>query len=255
MTDHTEGSHSPFHPRLLLVATQFLSSLPPLSRRPVDARQLGQAIAFFPLVGLWMGGLLLAADWLLGGLVAAPLKAALLLGLWLLLSGGLHVDGLLDSFDGLFGGRTQEQRLEIMHDEAVGAFGFAAGAVLLLLKYSALQAAGGLAAALLLAPVLGRWAMAMAIVAFPYARREGLGSAMKTHAGPTQVVLASLVALAAAWLVAGLLGLLALAALGLLLLGAGRVVLARVPGFTGDVYGALCEISEVLVLILLAGRL
>lgn len=219
----------------------------------MSARQLGLAVGFFPLVGLWMGGVLVAADWLLGDLFAAPLRAALLLGIWLLLSGGLHLDGLLDAFDGLLGGHNPERRLEIMRDEATGAFGFAGGAILLLVKFSALQSSAALATALLLTPVLGRWAIALAIVAYPYAREEGLGSAMKAHAGWQQALLASLLALAVSWFGAGWWGLLLLGAVGVLVLAVGAFVRRRIPGFTGDIYGALCELSEALVLLLMAG--
>src|SRR3990172_5460697 len=161
MTNQKQSPLAFLSPRLLLVALNFLTALRLPGAASAGARQLGGAVGFFPLVGL--------------------LVAALLLSLWILLSGALHLDGFLDACDGLFGGRSPEQRLHIMRDEAIGAFAFAGGAILLLLKFTALQETAP--AALLLAPTLGRWAMALCIVAFPYARPEGLGSAMKAHAG------------------------------------------------------------------------
>jgi adenosylcobinamide-GDP ribazoletransferase len=189
----------------------------------------------------------------LAAALPAPLNAALLLSLWILLSGALHLDGFLDACDGLFGGHSAEQRLEIMRDEAIGAFAFAGGAMLLLTKFGALQ--GGSSAALLLAPTLGRWAISLCIVTFPYARAEGLGSAMKAHAGWRQVLLATTIAATAAWLAAGGWGLLALATIGLFVALLGRFVLGRIPGFTGDLYGAACESSEALVLLFFAAVL
>ena len=248
MTNQKQSPLAFLSPRLLLVALNFLTALRLPGAASAGARQLGGAVGFFPLVGLLLGALLLGAQRLLAAALPAPLAAALLLSLWILLSGALHLDGFLDACDGLFGGRSPEQRLHIMRDEAIGAFAFAGGAILLLLKFTALQETAP--AALLLAPTLGRWAMALCIVAFPYARPEGLGSAMKANADWRQALLASLVAIAAAWFAAGWLGLLAVGALLVLVILLGRFVLGLIPGFTGDLYGAACELGETLVLLI-----
>ncbi len=105
------------------------------------------------------------------------------------------------------------------------------------------------AAVLVLVPTLGRWAMSLAIVAFPYARPEGLGRAVKDHAGWGQVVLATTLALALAGLTQGWPGLAAMGLAAATTWVVARFALARVPGLTGDLYGAICEMVEVVTLL------
>lgn len=232
-----------------LAAVQFLTIAPPLVRRAFTPAELGRAVGYFPLVGLLIGGFVIGLDRLLASFLPSNVTAALVLTGWILCSGALHLDGFLDSCDGLFGGRTPEDRLRIMRDERVGAFAVIGGVLLLLVKYQALTAISPRSAPLGLAPVLGRWGMGLAVVAFPYARAEGLGRAMKHHAGWSQALLASAIAIAAAWFAAGWIGLVILSLCGALIFLLARFVLTRLPGLTGDVYGALCELLEVLVLL------
>ena len=233
----------------LAAAFQFLTSIPPLVRRGFAARELGRAVGWFPLVGLAIGGILIGLKIGLGGIFPVSIMAVLLLASWLLLTRALHFDGFLDSCDGLFGAFTPERRLEIMRDSRVGAFAIAGGGLLLLSKYAALteiQYLNGL----LLAPVLGRWACALAIFAFPYARQQGMGRDMKDEVGWAQVLLATLIAGAATWAFAGQWGLLALLAAGALTWLLGRFMLRRIPGLTGDSYGAIVEIVELAALLM-----
>lgn len=235
-----------------LAALQFLTLVPPIVRRAFTMEELGRAVGFFPLVGVLLGGLLIGLERALSPLFPANLIAALVLAGWVIATGALHIDGFLDALDGLFGGHTPEMRMEIMHDERIGAFGFAGGVILLLLKFALLTALPGRAAALLLTPTLARWGMTLGIVLFPYARPKGLGRAMKDHAGWTQAALATVIALATAWLGGGLVGLAALALTGLLTWAVARFVLARIPGLTGDIYGALGETVELVLLLFFA---
>jgi len=237
-----------------LAAFQFLTLVPPVVRRPFAPLEMGRAVGYFPLVGVLLGGLLVGLDRGLARLFPADVSAPLLLAAWVIATGALHLDGFLDACDGLFGGHTIEARLRIMRDERVGAFGLAGGVLLLLLKYAALAAAPHRAVALLLAPTLARWGMTLAVILFPYARAQGLGRAMKDHAGWVQAALATGIALATAWFAGGWLGLAALGLAGVATLGAARFVLARLPGLTGDIYGAICETVEVLVLLLFAAE-
>jgi adenosylcobinamide-GDP ribazoletransferase len=232
-----------------IAALQFLTLVPPIVRHLFTPSEMGWAVGYFPLVGALLGGLLALLDRGLSTLLPAGVVAALLLLVDLLLTGALHLDGFLDSCDGLLGGHTPEARLEIMRDERMGAFGVAGGILALLLKHAALTAMPSRAAALICAATAGRWAMTLAVVAFPYGRVSGLGRALKDHAGPTQAILASVIALAVVWLAAGWWGLGALAVAGALLWLTARYALARLPGLTGDIYGAICILVEVVVLI------
>jgi adenosylcobinamide-GDP ribazoletransferase len=171
------------------------------------------------------------------------------LTVWVLATGALHLDGFLDSCDGLFGGRTAEARLRIMRDERAGAFAVIGGVLLLLVKYACLAALASRAAALIVAPAVARGGMAVAVVAFPYARPEGLGRCMKDHAGWWQAALSGIIAVAAATLAAQWLGLVVVAVAVATTGAVAVLVLRRLPGFTGDVYGALCEMLEAITLL------
>jgi adenosylcobinamide-GDP ribazoletransferase len=241
-----------------LTALQFLTISPPFIRRLFTPAELGRSVAYYPLVGALLGLALLLANLLLGYAFPGQLRAALLLALWVILTGALHLDGFLDTCDGLLGGFTPEQRMTIMRDERVGAYALAGGILLYLIKFSALTALHT-PAGLLLAPTLGRWGIAMALVAYPYARPSGLGRDMKDHATRRQAILATIFALLvvplAAWLGAGWSSLLAFAGAALVTWGAARFTLRRIPGLTGDIYGALNELVETSVLVLLALRI
>ena len=230
-------------------ALQFLTIAPPLIRRPFTAAELGRSVGWFSLVGAVLGACLAGVDWGLGLLFPPGVSAALLLTSWVLLTGGLHLDGFLDSCDGLFGGHTPEARLRIMRDERVGAYAVIGGVLLFLVKYACLASLLDRTAALVVAPTLGRWGMAVSVVIFPYARAEGLGRTMKDQAGTKHAALAGLVALAAAVLTAGWVGAAAFVISLVATAAIATFVLVRLPGLTGDVYGAQCELLEALTLL------
>jgi adenosylcobinamide-GDP ribazoletransferase len=231
-------------------AWQFLTIAPPLVRRLFTEQELGASVAFFPVVGLLIGALLSIVAAALRWLLPAEVASVLLLAAWVVMTGGLHFDGFLDSCDGLFGGRTPEDRLRIMRDHRVGAFAVIGGVLLLLLKYAALGRLQQPTAALILACVLGRWLICLAILLFPYGRTAGLGRSMKDHAGPKHGVWATLIAVLAVVAIAPIWGTIAMIAA---MIAGGitvRVTLKRLPGLTGDSYGAVCELGEAAVLVL-----
>jgi len=232
----------------LLTAFQFLSTFPPVIRRAFTAQELGRAVGFFPLVGLALGGIFYGMEVGLGLIFPAQVVAVLILAAWLLLTRALHFDGFLDTCDGLFGGFTPERRLEIMRDSRVGAFGVAGGGLLLLAKFAAILSLSHISG-LLLAPVMGRWVLSMAIFAFPYAREKGLGRDMKDNVKWSQVILATAITLLVAWFFASWMGLLAFVLAGIVLWLGASFILHRIPGLTGDSYGALCELTELAVLL------
>jgi len=164
----------------LLTAFQFLTTFPAVIRRAFTTRELGRAVGYFPLVGLALGGVLYGLGSGLELIFPAHVVAVFILAIWLLLTRALHFDGFLDTCDGLFGGFTPERRLEIMRDSRVGAFGVAGGGLLLLAKYVAIISLPHLTG-LLLAPVMGRWVLSIAIFAYPYARDKGMGRDMKDN--------------------------------------------------------------------------
>jgi adenosylcobinamide-GDP ribazoletransferase len=215
---------------------------------------MGRAVGFFPLVGLLLGALLALLDWGLSFIFDATISMALVLAASIATTGALHLDGFLDACDGLFGGYTPEKRLEIMRDERVGAFGLAGGVLLLILKWSALVASRDRTVALILALTLSRWAISLALATAPYARTKGVGRDMKDHTSVGQVLLSTLIAIGIATLAGRWLGLIALLAAALTTWLAVRLALSKLPGLTGDLYGATSELIEAIVLLVYAAR-
>ena len=230
-------------------ALQFLTILPPLVKRPFTSAEMGASLAFYPLVGLLLGGILVAFRQLALENLPPTVSAALTLSLWVVLSGALHLDGFLDTCDGLLGGWTPEKRLEILRDEHHGAYALAGGVLLLLTKYSLLATPGFPVLALLLAPAFGRWGMTMAVLGFPYQRPQGVGRAIKDAATWREGLIATGWVLIAASLTFSFQSWMALVVVMVVVWGGARLTLRLIPGLTGDIYGALNELSELAVLL------
>lgn len=234
-----------------MTALQFLTVAPTIIRRQFTPQELGGAVAYFPLAGLLLGVILALADALLALVFPPVVRSAVLVAVWVLLTGALHLDGFLDSCDGLFGGHSPEKRLAILRDERVGAYALAGGILLLLMKFAAILSLPQRWEALLLAPVLSRWGISLAIVAFPYARQEGLGKLMKDHASWLQAGLATFFALLVTWLTLHTTGLLLILLALIIMWLVARLALRLIPGLTGDIYGAINEIIELVILLAL----
>lgn len=236
------------------IALQFLSSLPISLPGMPQPRALGRSLLYYPLVGLLFGVLL----WGLNALLADTpllLHAALLLTAWVLLSGGLHLDGLADSADAWLGGfGDRERTLTIMKDPRSGPIAVVALVLVLLLKFCALLALieQQHSVALLIVPLIGRSALLGVFLTTPYVRAGGLGQALADHlprkAGWWVLGLSAV----ACVLLAGVAGLwaLGLAAAGFVWLR--QLMMRRLGGTTGDTAGALLELLEVGMLVGLA---
>ncbi len=238
--------------RKLLAATGFLSILPlPGSKRlfsapVVDASPLSGG-EYFPLVGALLALLLAGAALLLAPLFPQPVLAALLVVGLVILTGGLHLDGLMDTCDGLFGGLTRERKLEIMRDSRVGSFGVLAGICALLLKFACLVCLGkhNLPAILLVTLPAARWALVLALRLFPGARTSGLGATFRQDITPRKLALACILTLLLVLLGAQLAGLLVLGVMTLCALALGAWITRQLGGLTGDTYGAIAESAEI----------
>jgi adenosylcobinamide-GDP ribazoletransferase len=202
---------------------------------------------------LAIGGLLVLTDGL-ARVAGFPgvVRAALVMVAMVVITGGLHLDGLMDSLDGLFGGHSAAQRLEIMRDSRVGSYAVLGACCLLLLKLAALGAMHDQARvrALLLAPVLGRWSIVLAAALFPPARPDGLGAAFRAGLTTRRFALAAGITLAIAILTGGSGLPVFLASCGATW-WIGRLIMGRIHGLTGDSYGALVELNETLALLLM----
>ena len=235
-----------------LAAVAFLTVFPIPRRGCLESSQLARASRWFPLVGLGIGALLAAADWLLGMAFADPVRVAVLLLSGLAISGALHLDGLMDTCDGYFAPVTPARRLEIMRDSHIGSFGVAGAGLILIGKWAALMSLDETPrwAALVLMAVLSRWGMSLAVGAFPAGRTEGLGYLVRAAIRPIDLWLAGGVSLALSVVVLGLAGAMLWVGVSLAVWLAGRALMRRLPGLTGDCYGGLAEMAELVALML-----
>lgn len=235
------------------IALQFLTRLPVTLAGMPTPEQVGRSLLFYPLVGLLIGLLLLAAQHLLGD-SAVLLQAALLLALWVGISGGLHLDGLADSADAWVGGFGDKQRtLDIMKDPRSGPIAVVVLVLLLLLKFAALVALleNGSGLLVVLVPWLARCLLPLLFMTTPYVRAGGLGQALAEYLPHRQLPWV-LAINALAMLLFGWPALLALLVAGGVFIWLRSLMRKRLDGTTGDTAGALLEIAECAVLVALA---
>jgi adenosylcobinamide-GDP ribazoletransferase len=238
-------------PCTLPLALTFLTKIPWPWRGQADAHALARSMFWYPWVGALLGVIFWGAWWGLSHILPPAAAAAILVALTVFITGGLHLDGLADTLDGLGGGRTPQDRLRIMKDSRVGAFGVMGLILALLLKYSLILggAAAGWGREIILFPMLSRFGMALLAYLSPYARPEGgLGQAMATGVAGRTVAGATVSALGLAFLAAGWSGLIIMAAAAGLVWLASVYFRRQLGGVTGDVFGAVNEILEVAAL-------
>lgn len=235
-----------------LSALRFLTVLPLPWRKEDAGGATARSLGYFPLVGLLLGLILAGLDRVLGLVFPPAVTGALLATALVGLTGALHLDGFIDTCDGLASRGNAADKKVAMRDSRAGAIGVVGGVMILLLKYSALVSLPGpwRFAGLALMPVFGRCAMVYAIQAFPYARPQGLGRIFKDSARPIDLLAAGALTLALAVVFFRLEGVaLFLGALFVAWLWSG--FLARsFDGLTGDNYGAVNEAVEVAVLLM-----
>ncbi|MGH8328114.1 MAG: adenosylcobinamide-GDP ribazoletransferase [Steroidobacteraceae bacterium] len=251
-------------PRAARVALQFLTRLPLRIEPPPKAREIGLSLAFYPIVGLTLGAVLWGAA-LTASRLPDPLGAAIVLAIWVAITGALHLDGLADIADAWVGGHGDRERtLRIMKDPCSGPVAVATVTCLLLLKFAALDALcvhlhaapwrdPRLAAGCILPPLLARAAIPLLFAHTPYVRAHGIAGHLTAHqsrrAGILIAVLTALGTLAAC----GIVGAVALGVAAVLYLLVRRGLIRRLGGFTGDGAGALIEVIEAACLIAVAG--
>jgi adenosylcobinamide-GDP ribazoletransferase len=225
----------------------FLTILP-VPHVDLPPAHLTRAVALFPLVGALLGALLGGFGLLLDRLLPSGPTAALLLASGAVVTGALHLDGLIDSADAL-GGHTVEERLAIMRDSRIGAFGAIAAALTILAQFACLSVLTGFArlAALVLAYTMSRWALLLALGLFPAARSEGLGATFHAVASRSAGIVGTVFVFAVALLFSEV-GSAVLAVGVVVTLGGGTFLSHRLGGMTGDACGALAVITETAVL-------
>jgi adenosylcobinamide-GDP ribazoletransferase len=235
-----------------LIALQFLTQLPvQLGVQPCE-KDIGRSLLYYPLVGLMIGALLVTLGWSLNN---APtlITAALLVTAWIMITGGLHLDGLADSADAWIGGMgDREKTLAIMKDPACGPAGVVAILLIILLKFTALHSLlmTDEWTALFLATIIGRTLLPVLLLTTPYVRLNGLGFILSTYQPKRMSIIGVAITTALILLATRLYGLWLLIAAITLFLILRHMMLRRIGGTTGDTAGALVEVVETTVLLI-----
>lgn len=234
----------------ILLAFQFLTILPFKAGRITNSA-MSWATAYFPAVGLLLGLMLAGASRLLAYYGFNEFSANIVLAVLLvILTGGLHLDGLSDTSDALFSGKSRDEMLAIMRDSHAGVMGLLAVTSILLLKIALISAVNPAfkGRALILMCVLSRWSIPLSIYSFPYARQSGKAKAFIDGMNIKIFLTATLFALVFTYLLMGLAGMLVLGMTAAVACLAGIYVKNKMGGITGDTIGAVSEVSEVVVL-------
>jgi adenosylcobinamide-GDP ribazoletransferase len=244
-----------------MMKAPFLLALSLLTRFPVPAladvsdQDSGWSALFYPVIGLLIGLLLVVPLLVLQH--ASPLTPAILVLIWVLVTGGLHLDGLADSADAWLGGFSQgvadeEKTHAILKDSALGMAGVVAIVCVLLLKYAAIASllqvshlSGGNVLSIMMAPVIGRTIILLLFQSTDYKRENGLASVIVANLPANAAGVIILLCFAIALLVSA--GGLLFVLIGFWLLR--RLMILRLGGFTGDTVGASVEITELLWLV------
>lgn len=231
------------------MALGFLTVLPVPQRKEWSDRDFGWSAVFYPLTGVLIGLCTAAAFRLFSTIFVKPIAAFLTLIIWILLSGGLHWDGLADCFDGFGCSASPERRLEIMKDSRLGTFGAMGLFSSLILKWLCLAnlPSNKFLIFFALISASARWAM-LFLLKFPLANPNGMAAMLKNHC-PAQVLLYDLplpLILAVLYGPYGIIyPLISLAAAGLL----GLTAKKKIGGINGDVLGFDIELTELILLL------
>ncbi len=233
----------------LVAAIAFLTRLPVGGIVACDAVDVARSGGWFPLVGIIVGAICCGVAVVLRGHLPDAVTAILLVVVDILITGGLHYDGLADCADGFGGGALKEDVLRIMRDHAIGSYGGLALVAVLAFKvtaYSALLGRPHWMLAVILTPALGRWAILPLTATLPYARETvsvigGIGKAQLAWATVSMLMILGLAHSTRAGM--------ALLVVALVSAAFGSYCRRRISGITGDTLGANVELSEAAALL------
>lgn len=232
-----------------LQALEFLTIL--RFRKDTDNQGLDYSARYFPLIGALLGLILVAINNLLYQVFPAPLLSLILITILVILTGGLHLDGLADSCDALFSGKDKQEMLAIMHDSHKGTFGIIGIIILILFKLSLLilMPTGFKNLGLFLMTVLSRYSMSLSIACFLYARNLGKAKIFFNTHRFKMFLLSTLFTLILLGLTLKWVSILILLLVIIFTLSINTGIKKIIGGVTGDTIGAVCELNEVVVLI------
>jgi adenosylcobinamide-GDP ribazoletransferase len=235
-----------------ILMLQFFTSIPLPFKLEVTNEDFGRGLVFAPIVGLLVGLLLWAAYSFLVMFFPVYVSLVFVLVLYIVITGGLHLDGLGDTFDGLFSRRSKERKLEIMRDSRVGMNAVLAVVSILGMNMAVLSSLDRqvIPAVLVLFPVAGRMGSLIGSGISKYARNtDGLGKSFTDFCGIKEIIIGFFASFIIFYLFSGYMGLILCGTSTITALAVTRIFTSRIGGATGDILGAVCEINQTLFLI------
>lgn len=244
----------------LILLFRFMTRLPIGFDPKFDSDELGKGMRFFPIVGMVIGLVLFIAFWLLGHIIYSPMvMAVILVIIEVVLTGGLHLDGLADTFDGIFSYRSKQKMLDIMKDSRLGTNG---GLVLILyfflkvalLVEASVESPAVMSIMLLISPAVARLNSVVNCGSAPYARATGMGKTFVDHTDGIAVGVATILT---GIFVGGLAYLFKIPYAVLLIIPIvmilgyffAKLMTRKIGGITGDTLGAVVELSEIITML------
>lgn len=243
-----------------LIALQFLTRIFVVKQSVWTEKSFGESVKYFPVVGAIIGIICAGVVGAINLLNLPLLTSAVGFASLVILTGGMHCDGLMDSVDGLFSGREREKILEIMKDSRAGSFGVVSMILVAAIEICTLAELAKLStwwlcAAIYSAPIIARQIMVLIIISFPYARPEGMGKAFAQFTTRRTLIFAGIETFLLI-LPLNLISVMFFFSAGMASLVV-RIVSVRfanfamkkIGGVTGDIYGAVTVLAEMFVLI------
>ena len=238
----------------LISAIGFLTIIPTPKKYSGEFKH---SVIFFPIVGLIIGGIIITVK-----TFGAPIFPEAVLNLFIvftfiIVTGGLHLDGLADTVDGFYAGRKKEDILRIMDDPHIGAMGVIAIVFSLMTRYLAVLSIPKniLISGLILSPVAGRWAMVLLMKISKPAKEDGLGNFFMKNIMNTDFIISGILSILIMFFLFGLKGILIFSAVSLIVLTFSKYYNRKIGGITGDNLGAISEITELAALIFLSMKI
>ena len=238
--------------KLFILMIQLMTRIPLPIMVKVDEKKLGKGNIFFPVIGAVIGLIMAGVSWVLARFFGlGQLYAILVMLTYLWASGGLHIDGLSDTFDGLWSNRPRDRMLEIMRDSRVGVYGVLILILTIIIWIVGLTELGGGWQYLILIPMLGRYGAVVANSISNYAREEGMGKYFVQFCGGRELLLTSLYTWPVTYWLIGLKGIWILLTVIIFTYLLVRWVKKKIGGITGDIIGATIELNQLLIIFIL----
>lgn len=243
--------------RSLLLALQFLTILPIHIKGEVRKEDLTRSMLFYPMIGLLLGIILAILCYGLSQYLPFYSAIAILIVIYIILTGGLHLDAFADLCDGFYAGKTKEDILKIMKDPHIGTIGAIGIFCIIFLKFILLVNTSStyLLVAIAIAPIIGRWSAVLMSCRTKYVSESGVAQFIE-GIGFRELIYATIATMAFLIAIAQVISLIVILFALILTLLFKSYVKSKIDGVTGDTLGACIEINEIatLLIMLLIGR-